>query len=148
MIPIETLFELLKRVGACGGAPVHVADEELNKWPVAAVAAMKRQKLILKAPPASSTTCPGCELECVMPVHTTPAVAKGGEPFIICDKRSDINRVAVSADRLTQWRCSAEMVCNFIATALGLKLDQTLFSPSRRPFTIADDGEPVMAILG
>jgi hypothetical protein len=121
MTPIDALLELLGRVGACGGAPVHVADEELNHWPTAAVAAIKKQKLILKAPPASSVTCPGCEFECVMPVHT-PRVSTGrSKPFIVCDKRSDINRVAVSADRLTQWRCSAELIGVFVADSLGLR---------------------------
>lgn len=121
MKPIDTLIEILERVGASGGAPVHVADEELNQWPAVAVAAMKGQKLILKAPPASSATCPGCESECVMQVHTPRASTGRGEPFIVCDKRSDINRVAVSADRLTKWRCSAEMVRDFVANGLGLR---------------------------
>ena len=40
----------------------------------------------------------------------------------MCDKRSDINRVPVSAARLTQWRCDAEAVRGFIAMSLGLRL--------------------------
>jgi len=120
MTPIDALLELLGRVGASGGASVHVADNELNQWPEAAVAAMKRQKLILKAPPASSVTCSGCEVECVMPVNTSRVSTGRGEPFIVCDERSDINRVVVSVERLTQWLCSAEMVCDFIATSLRL----------------------------
>ena len=85
MKPIDALLELLGRVGACGGAPIHIADEELNQYPTAAVAAIKKQKLILKAPPASSVACPGCEFDCIMPVHT-PQVSTGRpEPFIVCD---------------------------------------------------------------
>jgi Protein of unknown function (DUF1501) len=34
-----------------------------------------------------------------------------------------------------------------IATALGLKLDHQVFSPTKRPFTIADKGRPVMSVL-
>ncbi len=39
----------------------------------------------------------------------------------MCDKRSDINRVPVSAKRLMQWRCDADAVCGFIAASLGLR---------------------------
>jgi hypothetical protein len=58
----------------------------------AAVAAMKSQKLLAKARPAVSVVCPGCEQECVMPVHTLPAGPRGPASFIFCDKRSDIQR--------------------------------------------------------
>ena len=34
-----------------------------------------------------------------------------------------------------------------IAMALGLKWDETIFSPSGRPFTIADKGKPVTAVF-
>jgi hypothetical protein len=35
-----------------------------------------------------------------------------------------------------------------IAYALGLPLDQVIYSPSKRPFTIADKGQPVTALFG
>ncbi len=35
-----------------------------------------------------------------------------------------------------------------IAYALGLPLDQVLYSPSKRPFTVADKGKPVTEIFG
>ncbi len=35
-----------------------------------------------------------------------------------------------------------------IGYALGLPLDQVLFSPSKRPFTVADKGQPVTSIFG
>jgi hypothetical protein len=83
------LIELLTRVGARNGAAVFVSAEELSQWPAEAVAAMKSQKLLAKARPASSVVCPGCERECVMPVHTVPARLRGPVSFIVCDKRSD-----------------------------------------------------------
>jgi hypothetical protein len=43
--------------------------------------------------------------------------------FVVCDKRDDINRVAVSAERLRQWRCSAEAVGVFVAQSLGLRAE-------------------------
>ena len=121
MTPQATLIELLARVGAAQGAAVQVSEEELSQWPATAVAAMKSQKLIAKARPAASAICPGCERECVMPVHTPPTATGSTVSVIFCDKRSDINRVPVSASRLVQWRCSADAVCGFVAACLGLR---------------------------
>ena len=56
-----------------------------------------------------------------MPVHTVPTTARSAVSFIVCDKRSDINRVPVSAGRLIQWQCNADSVCGFIAASLGLR---------------------------
>ena len=50
------------------------------------------------------------------PCGTGPAAS-----FVVCDKRDDINRVAVSAERLRQWRCGAEAVGAFVAQSLGLR---------------------------
>ena len=41
-------------------------------------------------------------------------------------------------------------IANFNATiahALGLPLDHVLYSPSKRPFTVADKGKPVLDLL-
>jgi hypothetical protein len=65
--------------------------------------------------------CPGCERACVMPVHILPRASGAAASFIVCDKRSDINRVPVSAKRLMQWRCDADAVCGFVAASLGLQ---------------------------
>lgn len=120
MTPQDALIELLGRVGASQGAAVLVNDEELRQWPNAAVKAMKSQKLIVKARPASSAICPGCERNCVMLVHNLPATAGAPESFVVCDKRCDINRVVIPAERLTQWQCSTDLVCGFVATSFGL----------------------------
>jgi hypothetical protein len=121
MKAIDALLELLGRVGACRDAAVLVNDEELLQWPGAAVKAMKSQRLIVKARPASSVVCPGCESNCVMPVHTLPATTNKPSSFIVCDKRSDINRVPVHPGQLIQWQCSTDLVCRFIASILGLR---------------------------
>jgi hypothetical protein len=122
MMPEAALIELLARVGAGNGGAVLVSDEKLSQWPATAVAAMKSQRLLAKARPASSAICPGCERACVMPVHTLPRASGSAASFIVCDKRSDINRVLVSAERQKQWRCDADAVCGFIAASLGLRL--------------------------
>jgi hypothetical protein len=82
---------------------------------------LKSQKLLVKARPATSVVCPGCERACVMPAHTLTRANGAATSFVVCDKRDDINRVTISNDFLKQWRCSAEAVCEFIAKSLGLR---------------------------
>ena len=56
-----------------------------------------------------------------MPVHT---LARGNAPamsFVVCDQRSDTNRVAIPAARLAQWRSDAEAVCGIVAANLRLR---------------------------
>lgn len=118
---MDALIELLDRVGANRGAAVLVNNDELHQWPSEAVKAMQSQRLLAKARPAASAICPGCEEQCVMMVHTVPTAGRSAAPFIVCDKRHDINRVPVSAGRLIQWQCNAELVCGFIAASLGLR---------------------------
>lgn len=118
---MDVLIELLDRVGANQGAAILVTDDELRQWPSEAVKAIKSQKLVTRARPATSAICPGCEEQCVMPVHTPLAAAGSEASFIVCDKRCDINRVPVSASRLIHWQCNADLVCGFIAARLGLR---------------------------
>lgn len=121
MKPVDALIELLDRVGANHGTAVLVNDDELRQWPSEAVKAMQSQRLVAKARPAASAICPGCEHQCVMPVHTMPTAARIAVSFIVCDKRNDTNRVPVSVGRLIQWQCNADLVCGFIAASLGLR---------------------------
>jgi hypothetical protein len=122
MTPKDALIELLRRVAASHRAMALINDDEISQWPDAAVAAMKTQRLLSKARPAASAICPGCERDCVMPVRIIPT--EGNRParaFIVCDKRNDINRVTIPLTRLTQWQCSAEALCAFIAASLALR---------------------------
>lgn len=129
MTPQAALIELLGRVGARNGTATLVSTEELNQWPAAAVSAMKSQNLLLTARPAKSVVCPGCEQECSsMPVHTVTRANAPAASFVVCDKRSDINRVPIPGARLAQWRCDANAVCGFVAASLGLQ--QTTVEPS------------------
>ena len=121
------LIELLGRVGARLGESVTVSAEELGQWPKAAVFALKSQGLLLKARPAKSVVCPGCEQECNMPVHTVTRANAPAASFVVCDKRSDTNRVPIPPERLALWRCDAQVVCGFVAACLGLQ--QTTVQP-------------------
>lgn len=123
MTPLEALLELLDRVGASRGAAVLLSEEELSHWPAESVRQLKSQKLLAKASPAASVVCPGCEQECTMPVHTLPGGAGIASSFVVCDKRNDINRVEVPAERLRQWRCGGAAVGAFVAQCLGLRAD-------------------------
>ncbi|MFZ0663974.1 MAG: hypothetical protein WAM66_14895 [Acidobacteriaceae bacterium] len=121
MTPLEALLELLERVGASDGAAVLVSEAELSQWPAEAVRELKSQKLLVKASPAVSVVCPGCEQKCTMPVYTVFDGMGRAASFAVCDKRDDINRVAVPAECLRQWRCGAEAVGAFVAQSLGLR---------------------------
>lgn len=128
MTPQAALIELLGRVGARNGTATLISTEELNQWPVAAVAAMKIQNLLLKARHAKSVVCPGCEQECSMAVNTVTRANSPATSFVVCDKRSDINRVAILPARLAQWRCDSKAVSGFVAASLGMV--QTTVQPS------------------
>jgi len=121
MTPQAALVELLGRVGARLGESVTVSTEELNQWPEAAVSALKSQGLLLKARPAKSVICDGCEQDCSMPVQTVTRANGSVTSFVVCDKRSDTNRVPIPAARLALWRCDAQAVCGFVAASLGLQ---------------------------
>lgn len=58
-----------------------------------------------------------------MLVHTVSAKPGEAASFVVCDKRDDISRVPVSAERLRQWRCGMETVGGFVARSLGLRLE-------------------------
>ena len=101
------------------------------QWPSEAVSALKAQKIVRKARPASATLCPGCEQQCAMPVYTVQgsAALSAVEPasFILCDRREDVNRVWISKDRLAQWRTSAGILARFIADGLSIPWKEQRF---------------------
>ncbi len=132
MTSLEALIELVARVSARNGLTVLVNEEELSQWPEAAVAAMKSHKLLTRAGPAASVLCPGCEWEFAMPVHSVPAGKGSAAPFIVCDKRIDINRVVISSQRLNQWKCDAEAIARFVAANLGMRVSDQQSSDSGR----------------
>ncbi len=121
MTPEDAFNELLDRLAALQGASTLINTDELAQWPGEAVTAMKAQKLIIRARPASSAVCPGCEEECVMPVHAIPV--SSGEPalFIVCDKRDDMSRVPVPHAQLEQWQVSGDSIAELLAGLLGLQ---------------------------
>src|SRR5690606_24168994 len=120
MTPQAVVTELLDRIAASNGAPVLIGADAMADWPADAVTALQSQGVITRARPAISAVCPGCERECVMPVHTPTGAGHAAGAFIVCDKRGDINRVPVPLDRLEQWQVSGESVAANLAGLLGL----------------------------
>ena len=120
MTPRDALVEVLDRVGAGRGVAVRVSEQELRQWPAEAVSAMQSHQLLVRAGPATAVVCPGCEEECVMPVQTLPAGSGPPARFIVCDKRSDINRVVIAAEQVNQWKCDAEAIARFVSEHLDL----------------------------
>ncbi len=110
-------------MGASGGAGALVSEDELSHWPAEAVRELKSKKLLVRASPAATVVCPGCEQECTMPVHTSLGGTGNAASFVVCDKRDDINRVPVPDERLRQWRCGVEAVGRFVAQSLGLRAE-------------------------
>ncbi|MEA3275523.1 MAG: hypothetical protein U9Q81_09610 [Pseudomonadota bacterium] len=121
MTPEALLIELFERVAAAPGRQALFSAEELDQWRGEGVVALEAQRLINQARPATSAACPGCEDQCTMPLHAIPDTC--GEPalFIVCDKRSDINRVEIPPARVTQWQADADSVARFIADSLSLR---------------------------
>ena len=121
MTPLDALVELVERVGARHDAAVLISEEEVRQWPADAVSAMKSHRLLTRARPATTVVCPGCEEDCVMPVQTMPAGPQGSAPFILCDKRSDINRVALTSERVNQWKCDAAAIARFVGPSVSCR---------------------------
>lgn len=120
MTPQAVLTELLDRIAASHGAPVLIGADELADWPAEAVTVLQSQGVITRARPAVSAVCPGCERECVMPVYVLTRQGSDPQAIIVCDKRSDINRVPVPLDRLEQWQVSGDSIAGMLAALLGL----------------------------
>ena len=96
--------------------------DEVKLWPSGRLDTLVASGLLQPAQPMSTIACDGCEENCNMPVVVYPAQDdKPGRAFINCAERDDIGRIRVSFERLRQWQCTAEVVCVFVAAALGLR---------------------------
>ena len=60
-----------------------------------------------------------------MPVDTIPSSTGKSASFVVCDKRSDINRVAILSGQLVQWQSSTTVVAKFIARSLSVRWQGT-----------------------
>jgi hypothetical protein len=129
MMPQAVLIEILERIGANNGAATFISNQELSEWPSDLITSMKSHGLITSAPPATNTVCPGCERSCFMPV-----VYQINAPtaFIVCDKRSDTNRVSIPPDHIERWQASGCSLSKLLAKLLELPVPVTNTSNSCR----------------
>jgi hypothetical protein len=126
-----TLVELFERVAAAPDKGALFNAEELARWPDEAVSVLTSHKVLKRARLASSAICPGCERECAMPVHTSPHPANSAA-FIVCDKRSDTNRVAVPISRLVQWKASHASIADLLSNLLEIRRPSANGGPVKR----------------
>ena len=69
----EALLNLVARVAARDGAAARISETDVRQWPAETVGALQAHRLLLRARPARTVLCPGCEADRVMPVQTIPA---------------------------------------------------------------------------
>src|SRR5208283_992784 len=62
-------------------------------------------------------------------VHTLPAGTRGSASFIVCYKRSDINRVAVPISRLEQWQASGTSIAELLARLAPSRCTRHIYRP-------------------
>jgi hypothetical protein len=95
----------------------------LGDWPDATADCLDLLRdagLLADADPERTVICDGCERGCMMEVEWSRNSSGNGHGFIICDKRDDIGRVPVEADRLRAWQFSMEQIASVLSMALGV----------------------------
>jgi hypothetical protein len=97
---------------------VVVSSDELQQWPVDAVAAFKAHGALRPGKPSDTAVCPGCERACVMPVQQRQQPTRPAAAFVVCDKRDDLGRVALTAAHLERWRVDGQTLGDALAGLL------------------------------
>ena len=115
MAPIEALIDLLGRVGACGGTPALVTDEELHQWHPAAVKALKAQGLISKTPAGIQRNLLGLRAR-VRHARVLSSRKVHGPKIVHRLRQAERHQSGCPflSTALTQWRCGIEEVCGFV----------------------------------
>ena len=112
--------ELISLMRSAPDQQVVFSQGDLVRWPSLVVSTMQSQRLIIKASPAEHVVCDGCEESCFMPVETVLDYSGGSYAFVVCDKRDDINRVPVTNEATTSWKCGVSQIAGLIRGLLGL----------------------------
>jgi hypothetical protein len=116
----ELLAHMLDRLSRAESAQELFGADEIAEWPVGAFEALAKAELLRQASPARVLTCMGCEQYCSMLVNSIPRVDhRPARIFIACDKRDDVGRVPVEANRLRQWQFSGRAVAEAVAKLVG-----------------------------
>ena len=116
--------ELMALLRSSKDRRVVLCQDDVDQWSQSVTTAMKSQKLIVKAKSAKVIICSGCEEACLMPVETVMDFSGKAASFVVCDRRDDINRVAVSSDALQRWQCGLPQLSRLFCALLDLPYDQ------------------------
>ena len=116
----DLLQELIQHLDSHGEGAF--AWEQVREWPQGAVDIFQNAGWIKPKAPAKSVVCPGCEENCFMPVHVSPAVrGKPVRAFVACVIRDDMGRIPIPLNYLQQWQVTESQVAGWIADSLELK---------------------------
>ena len=141
MTPEAVLLEVFARLAARRGEPLFIREQEVSEWPVDAVTALRSHQILQRSRPATNVVCAGCERACVMPVHVRAEGNGLSRAFVVCDRRPDINRVAVQDEALKQQRVSVDALGSWrLPDAGALPPDQS--APYSRTASTALQRQP------
>lgn len=96
--------------------------DQVREWPKGALDLFQDAGLIKPKEAAKSVTCPGCEENCFMPLHVSPAIQ--GNPiqaFVVCQQRDDMGRILISLELCQQWQITENQLAQWIARELGIR---------------------------
>lgn len=117
----NVLTELLNRLSAKHGEAVIVGNDELETWPIDAVATLKAARLLVQAEPAFRITCPGCDRHCFKPVEVVPAEDnRSAQIFIVCNEPEDFGPIRLEPNALERWQLTGELLADALARVLDL----------------------------
>jgi len=118
--PSQVLTALIAHINA-SGKPTTIGWDKVAQWQDDALALFVGVGLVSESNHAQSLECQGCEHRCFMPVERTDDKQRA---FIVCDHpdmQSQMGRVAVPLQRLSQWKTSPKHFAKVIAHLLGFE---------------------------
>ena len=136
----ERLNHLFQCLASVKGGVLTISNAEVALWPVGLRTALVEAKLIRRDIFRHEVTCPGCEESCIRPILRTGSGKKMGGPFVVCDKREDINRVQLADTDLIGWSLDVFKLKDFVACSLRV--------PLSKQATTSDGLIPVATIHG
>lgn len=118
--PSQVLTALITHINA-SDKPIYIGWGEVAQWQIDAAALFLGVKLLSKSNDAHSLECQGCEHRCFMPVERTDDKQRA---FIVCDHpdmQSQMGRIDVPLQRLSQWKTSPKHFAKVIAGLLDFE---------------------------
>ena len=113
------LTDLAERLGASRDDRILVQPDDLVGVGPEGVEILCHQGLLVPDEPARMVICDGCDRGCVMEVALAAGLGRAtSRAFVVCDKRDDIGRVPVDAERLRRWQFPLERIAGVLAKLL------------------------------